>query len=189
MIWRTSGVGKRHRNGMDAIDRSGDWGKTCNHLSAMIGTGAIACMAGNRGTGKSQLAAVLVWESMHAMQPEDDKGGPPRYVRAMDFFLDIRACFRSTSSQAERDALELYVRPRLLVIDEMQVRGESEWEDKLLTHLIDKRYAELRDTVLISNQEIKVFAAQLGASIVDRMRECGGMMPCEWASFRGKANP
>ncbi len=187
MAWRTCGLGKRHRVGMVASP-TGKWGHVLDAALKHVGKGTIYAMAGNRGTGKTQLAAHLIDAAIRQFDrkaAKTDGFGPPRYVRALEVFLDIRACFRQSSSQAERDAIRGFVSPCMLVIDEMQERGETAWEDRILTHIIDVRYAEMRDTVLISNQPPGKFAEQLGPSIVDRMREGGGIVECVWESFRG----
>jgi hypothetical protein len=79
----------------------------------------------------------------------------------MEIFLDVRAAFKTAATVSERDAIRGYVSPCMLVIDEMQERGETAFEDRLLTYIIEVRYAEMRDTVLISNQLVDEFARQV----------------------------
>jgi hypothetical protein len=43
----------------------------------------------------------------------------------------------------------------------------------------------MRDTIMISNETPEKMLAQVGPSIEDRMRECGGIIECNWPSFRG----
>jgi len=185
MLWETSGVELRHREQM--VDNPvGPWKSTLDRFVPCLGTGLLIGVIGNRGTGKTQLAAHLIRSVLSSFNGKESNGGPPRMCRAMDFFLDVRACFKQGSAQAERDAIRVYTGPCFLAIDEMHERGESPWEDRLLNYLIDVRYGQKRDTVLISNQTEQVFLKQLGASIVDRMRECGGIVTCTWPSFRGQ---
>jgi DNA replication protein DnaC len=151
-----------------------------------MGTGCMIGMCGNRGTGKTQMAAHLIRARLDAYRQDEAQGvgGPPRYCRAMEIFLDVRACFKTSATVAERDAIRGCVSPCLLVIDEMQERGETAWEDRLLGYILEVRYAEMRDTVLISNQTPAEFTAQIGKSVEDRMRESGGFVECRWGSFR-----
>jgi len=102
----------------------------------------------------------------------------------MEFFLEIKASFRPDSTVTEKQVIEEFIRPKLLIIDETQERGETKWEDGLLTHLIDRRYRQERDTLLISNQTKEAFAESIGASIASRIIETGGIVLCNWPSFR-----
>jgi hypothetical protein len=69
------------------------------------------------------------------------------------------------------------------VIDECQERGETDWENRLLTYIVDKRYAQLRDTVLISNQTKDQFCKSMGSSIISRMQETGGSLNAHGSRF------
>jgi len=185
MAWRTCGVGRRHRENMVASP-TGEWGTALAGLTPLLGTGCLMGLCGNRGTGKSQLAAHLIRQRIETYQPDTAKGigGPPRYCRAMELFLDVRATFKTAATIAERDTIRGYVSPCLLVVDEMQERGETPFEDRLLTYILEVRYAEMRDTVLIANQTPAEFVRAIGKSAEDRMREAGGLVECVWGSYR-----
>lgn len=142
-----------------------------------MGTGFIVALLGGRGVGKTQMAVAACRE-----MAEREKSF--LYCTAMDIFLDIKDSFRKGGS--ERDALKNFIRPALLVIDEVQERGETPWEDRLLTHIIDKRYAAERDTLLISNQTKDAFVESIGQSVASRIAEAGGIAVFDWASFREK---
>ena len=49
---------------------------------------------------------------------------------------------------------------KLLIIDEVQERAESGFENRLLTHLIDARYAAMRPTIIIANLAKRELAAE-----------------------------
>ena len=85
---------------------------------------------------------------------------------------------------SEAAQFDKFTGPNLLVIDELAVRGETPYEDRVLTHILDSRYDAKRDTILISNQEPQNFTAIIGDSIRDRMHETGGIIECTWDSFR-----
>lgn len=181
--WMLSGVPERPRRNM-VEDPQGVWGEALQRAQSRLGKGAIIALVGNRGTGKTQIGAHLVRHA--SLNPRHDlkRCGPPRYVRAMEFFLDIQATFRKESTQAARDVILQYVKPALLVIDEAHERAESTWENRLLTHMIDRRYADMADTVIISNELPAKFAANMGHSVMDRLKETGGIIECKWESFR-----
>jgi hypothetical protein len=54
----------------------------------------------------------------------------------------------------------------------------------LLFTLIDARYNDMKDTVLLDNNEPAQFEATMGPSIISRLNEAGGLIHCNWASFR-----
>ena len=109
------------------------------------------------------------------------------YTKALNFFLDVRATYRKESILSEKEIIEKYCSPELLVIDAIENRSDSAFENMLLNHLIDIRYDRCLDTVLIGNLNEQEFAANMGISIVDRIHECGVKILCNWKSFRRKA--
>jgi DNA replication protein DnaC len=104
----------------------------------------------------------------------------------MNFFLDLRSTYRRESRTTEKGMMERYLAPSLLVIDAIEVRSDSSFENLFLDHLIDTRYDQVKDTILVGNLDEKQFAAAMGLSIVDRIHECGIKIICNWQSFRNK---
>jgi DNA replication protein DnaC len=74
----------------------------------------------------------------------------------------------------------------MLVIDEAQERGGTPWEDRILNHIIDRRYAAMIPTIIIANAKPDALVASLGESIADRMRETGGIIEITGTSHRGR---
>jgi DNA replication protein DnaC len=74
----------------------------------------------------------------------------------------------------------------LLVIDEIQERAETKYEETALVYLIDQRYANMRPTLLIGNIKHEDFTARIGPSIASRIRETGGVIEFTGPSFRDK---
>ena len=66
----------------------------------------------------------------------------------------------------------------------MQERGETAFENRLLTHLIDARYGAMRPTIIIANLTAKELGETLGPSIVDRVFEDGKRIDFTWDSYR-----
>jgi DNA replication protein DnaC len=135
-------------------------------------------IVGNRGTGKTQLAAEIIKDL------EPDRA---TYTTAMALFLRIRATFDKAATENQKDIVRELSRTPLLVIDEMQERAESAWENQMLTHIIDGRYGNERPTILISNLTAGELTASLGDSITDRMRQGGGIIEITGASHRVKS--
>lgn len=161
----------------ESIDRSGPWGEAFKKIVKKLGTGMLIGLCGNRGPGKTQIGVEL-------MRLVTDKLRSAQYETAMGFFMQIKGTYRRDSERTEEGIIEDYVGVRLLVLDEIGKRGDTDWEDRLLCELIDRRYRDMRDTLLIANQDKGTFLTAIGPSIASRMQECGGIIECNWPSFR-----
>lgn len=166
-----------------ADSRQMDWSRRLAMLIEKARVpGAIIALIGKRGTGKTQMACACAYEISKARIMLGE-GVSCMYSRTMDFFMRVKDSYSSDSSEASSFASFLY--PRLLVLDEVQVRNESRWEDNCLTYLLDRRYGACKSTILISNQQADEFARSVGDSIMDRLGETGLIIMCNWPSFRG----
>lgn len=172
-ILSKAGLPKRHL--MPFIPSGDGWLKIEERLKARRGSGFIIALCGPRGTGKTQLATSLAREAA-------SHGKGSMYQTAMGFFLDIKESF--DGKRSEKDVIARYCATALLILDEMQERGETAWEDRLLTHLIDRRYGAEKDTLLITNQTKESFLQSIGESVASRISETGGIAVCNWPSFR-----
>lgn len=157
----------------------GPWSDCLRGVQSRLGSGGIMALIGTRGTGKTQIACELVRENAK-------RGRTSRFTLAMDIFLAIRASYRKDSTTDEAKVVEEFCKPRLLVIDEIQERAETPFEDRILTHIINHRYNDEKDTLLIGNIKRDEFCKAMGASIVSRLNETGGLIVCDWPSFREK---
>lgn len=156
------------------------WAKARDLVISRLGQGFLIALLGTRGCGKTQIAAQAAAVACRA-------GRTSLYVRAMTFFVDVRSTFRKEAAVTEADIIAKYQSPKLLIIDEIQDRGDSAWENRLLTHLIDLRYGDMTDTLLIGNLDPKELIKHVRESIADRMNECGSIIDCQWESFRQQA--
>ena len=164
----------------------GEWLAGLALSAPVIEKGGILIFHGKRGTGKTQMAAEIARTKRF---PLDATNGPERkrsahYQTAMRFFLTVRATFKKGSDKTELEIIDRMTEPGLLVIDELQERGETAFEDRLLTHLIDARYGAKRPTILIANLSKDELGKALGPSIVDRASENGRRIDFTWNSYR-----
>jgi DNA replication protein DnaC len=176
-LWQNSNVPARHANFI--LPDSGPWFETYFRLSYAIGGGILFVVMGPRGTGKTQIGTSLIKLSC-------ERGNSAKYAKAIDIFISLRGSFRQNAT-SEEAIIEKYLEPKLLVIDALEERGETPFEDRLLNHIIDKRYDNLDDTILITNQSAEKFAESVGPSIVSRIHETGDKIICDWESFRKKS--
>jgi DNA replication protein DnaC len=177
-LFRDTGFAKRYRPEWDRPTDE-EWMNRFSWATEQVRKGGIVALVGRRGSGKTQMAAELVRDRQRA------KG---RYVTAMKLFLRLRASFGKGAAESEMEIVAEMSACPILVIDEVQERGGSEWEDRILTHIIDNRYGDQKPTVLIANLTTAEMQTQLGPSICDRIKDAGGMMEFENPSWRGWAS-
>lgn len=150
--------------------------------------GGIMALIGPRGTGKTHMACGLVnafnCVPDHLGRADNGSWRWARYRRALDIFSDLKATFGRRDGDSQAGIVADLVECNLLVIDEVQVRSDSAWENSILTNLVDQRYSECRSTVLISNLNAPAFLQSVGDSIASRISECGGIIEARWQSFR-----
>jgi DNA replication protein DnaC len=181
-----AGLPARHRT--TTLAGKGRWRDTYTRASEVVRECGMACLLGPRGTGKTQMATNIARAFIEARLDAgiaDDL--PVVYVRAMELFAALREAFRKGSEQTEVSALKRFRVAPLLIIDEIQERGETEFEDRMLVLLIDQRYGDMVPTVLLSNLTRAELGVSLGRSIVSRIQETGTVLECNWQSFRAKA--
>lgn len=178
--------------------RGAEWHAAFEDAKPIIRSGGFVAMVGERGPGKTQMAAEIArtgeFPNDETIAVSSGSGivahaisKTALYRRAMDVFLDLRHAAKNFSNTSEKQVLETLSSVGLLVIDEFQERGESEWENRVIKNLIDKRYAAQRATIVIANMTRKDLFAALGESIVDRARENGKSIEFNWPSFRQPA--
>ncbi len=153
------------------------WNATFGKIMAVIANGGTIAMIGPRGTGKTRFAA----EAMRNVAPREGI-----YATAMGVFIRIRETFQKNSKESESEIVRELSRCPLLILDEIQERGNSAWEDRLLTHILDARYGNMLPTIIIANLTSEALAVQLGDSIVSRLHETGGVLEINGPSHRIK---
>lgn len=162
--------------------------------SKMLGAGAIIALVGERGLGKTTIAAAFAleqaWRNFEQAR-RDDHACDIRHVvyrkcsRLISRYKPLYADFGSTEIETLEESLKfLCTEQEYLVIDEVHDCDDQKMKARVLTDLIDRRYAARRDTILIANQTPADFASTIGDSILSRLGEHGAILPCTWGSFR-----
>lgn len=162
--------------------------------SLMTGNGAIVALVGERGLGKTSLAAQFALSVAWRNHEEAIKGTGPRRIEAVIYkkcakliarYKPLFADFGSIETESLLESLEyLCKQQEYLVIDEVHDCGDMRHTGKVLTDMIDRRYSSCRDTILIANQTGADFAATIGDSILSRLNEHGAILECKWPSYR-----
>lgn len=166
---------KRHV--LAGIHLEGPWGRHLDALQGRLGKGVLLAFVGPRGTGKTQMAIEL-------MRTVTARGRPALYRTATELLMLLRATYRADARERDLDLLNAHRRPALLVIDEFARHPDNEWSTDVLFELLNQRYADLSDTILVSSQTRAEFESTLGPSLVSRLQEGGGVVECHWPTFR-----
>lgn len=179
----------------DASPAGGDgWLANYAQALAITDSGGITILYGGYGTGKTRMA----WEVARAhksKRPNIEVGvgwvtstrkRPMLYTTAVNLFSTIKCTYTAGTEKSEKEVVSDYTEAALLVIDEVQERGETQYEDRQLTAIIDARYADDMPTILISNYTWERLASTLSPAVLDRIEENGAKLPFIWESFRKK---
>lgn len=173
-ILARTGLPKRYRAEWER-PQDAAWGDAFAKIMQRLADGGICALIGPRGTGKTRLAA----EAIRNYAPES-----ATYDTAMGLFLRVRASFGKKTGETERQIVDEMSTARLLVLDEIQERGESAWEDRILTHVLDRRYGGMIPTIVIANLTEDELIQSLGPSIISRLMETGGVIEVKGPSHR-----
>lgn len=153
---------------------------TAMTLRSLVDEPTLLALVGSHGTGKTWMACGLA-----RVFCRNHKSA--LYCRAIDFFMDLKSTFGGAAKKNLVEVEAVYRRPHLLIIDEMDVRSDTPWEDMVLTSVIDARYAATKCTVLISNKSREELTDRLGPRLADRFRDNDGCcITCAWPTLRGR---
>jgi chromosomal replication initiation ATPase DnaA len=155
---------------------TGIWGSAWEKLRAGLEKpGSVYAILGPSSTGKTQLAV----EAMRLFTAQLRRA---LYITAMEFLLRVKATFGKNSDQCEQDVVNDLRRPSILVLDEFTKRGESDWENRLLFHVVNTRLRDGKDTIIVSNQSYPEFSAWAEPSLVARLNK-SGLILANWPPF------
>lgn len=156
----------------------------CAQFDVALQNGRCAVLTGAPGTGKTHLAVGI-------LRHVADKGGTGHYTTALDLVGSIRASYGKGAQETEQAVISRLSAIDLLVIDELGRQQDSPHEKEQVWRILDRRYAECRPTVLVSNMAMPALTKFLGAAMIDRLRESGGAVCVfDWPSSRShKAKP
>ncbi|NCB03374.1 MAG: ATP-binding protein [Spirochaetia bacterium] len=139
--------------------------------------GVSLIMYGKNGTGKTRLAFA-------SMRDKVLKGQSVKYMTASEFFDEIKLTFNNTIKVS--DVLGKYLHYDNLFIDEVDKTYGTVTEFIALFRLIDKRYLDLKPTVLIANATKENVIDVIGRSSYERIVEDGTAILMDWESYRAK---
>lgn len=109
------------------------------------------------------------------------------YVTTLRMIRRIKASWGGEGrGEGEEGAIDAFVRPDVLILDEVGAQFGSETEKLLLFDVLNARYERRKSVLLLSNLEVAGVRSHLGERVFDRLREDGGRyVPFTWESHRG----
>lgn len=191
-ILAETGFPRRHREQLENGLHGPSGAKAMELLPRILAGDCMLLLIGARGPGKTQMATFWASELIKAKfakteyKPGIEKQWSGCYRKTADMIGEIKTTWHDGGSQAgtENDLLKKYRSKKYLVLDEFHERGSSDWEGRTLVNIIDHRYDEKLVTILIANLSESEAKQQLNPSILSRCEEIGGIVPCNWGSYR-----
>ena len=149
--------------------------------------GGVVIFAGPRGTGKTQMATDLAL--VYHRDQELDESLPEHYRDTMRYYpmADLYEAEKAAWNRREGgNAGPLLTAGGcgFLVLDEIQDVMHSEWEKVQLTRLFDRRYANVKRTIMITNMKSDGLRKHLGESMWSRIREIGLLVELAGRNYR-----
>lgn len=156
----------------DKLDVKNSMMEFANDIEANLKIGRNIILAGNPGNGKTHLSVATAKTAIN--------GGHTALFTTVGEMIDKI----NEAGWNKATAIDNYTVPDLLILDEVTYTLNSE-EQKNLFKVINKRYEQVRSTVIQTNLSMPDLKNVLGERIIDRLRENGGVvLYFTWESYR-----
>lgn len=147
-------------------------------------------ITGTRGTGKTHLAVALIRKEVERLCRESKNNGSQVSIRNFPLFVfvpelaqelaDSRMPFAAryvdydSPLSSTRTLIDRYSNINLFVLDDLAAEHHKGWEDDLFV-LLDKRYREMKRTIITSNLSLEEISKKLNDRIASRI---AGLCKC-----------
>lgn len=116
------------------------------------------------GSGKTIMAAcmLLTEEKRLYLQTDKTQGLDENcfFVKISEFFFEIKR--RYQTKESINDLLEKYSKAHLLVLDDLGIEKVADWTWDILYLLIDRRYENMKKTIITTNISLAEMADRMG---------------------------
>jgi len=145
----------------------------------LVSEGRNVVLSGPTGTGKSHLAIALAYRAIQ-------NGFEARFVQADVLIGELSHAARLGTTD---EALEPYLHPHVLVIDELGYLSHVEDAANVLFRVVNERYLRHRPILLTTNKPLAALGrvlhdGDLAEAILDRLLERGAHFPMRGRSYR-----
>jgi DNA replication protein DnaC len=139
---------------------------------------------GKPGRGKTHLAIAIAYRALQ-------NGFDALFTTAAELIDELSAAGREGKM---RDALGRFIRPHVLVVDEVGYLGYGDDAANVLYHVVNDRHIRRRSMIFTTNKPPKTWGAvlhddDLAEAIVDRILERGRLLRLDGPSVRTKHLP
>lgn len=156
-------------------------------------------ITGPAGTGKSYMAAAILKDRIYSdalkhyqeLYYGKEKHGPQfaldrsskswEWITVPELLLSLRSSFKDKSDETEEGIIRQYSRVEWLILDDLGAEKSSEFTIQSLYLIIDRRYSEMRPTIITSNLSLGEISEKVGDRIASRI---AGM--CKVVELKGK---
>ena len=148
-------------------------------LDRNLSEGRCIVMIGNPGTGKTNLVIDVARSVI-------DRAGTACYVTVSDLILRVRD---SWGTGKTLQLIDNFVGVDLLILDEVGVQAGTQNEQNIIFDVINKRYAEMKPTIILTNLNVDRCKNFLGERVWDRLKENDGLLiTFKGSSYRSMAH-
>ena len=119
-------------------------------------------ICGPPGTGKTHLAVAYLREEL-LTEKDMIQVGEAQFLRAVDLFKEIRNTFNDNNKESESRVLENYSGVPFLVLDDLGTEKITDFVRQCLYDLLDRRYGDMKETIITSNLNLQKFAEEYGS--------------------------
>lgn len=153
-----------------------------DHFEEHARKGSCLIFCGNSGNGKNHLAAAIANVVL-------SKGHSVLHVTAFDIIARIRQAWnRGVGNSTELEVIRGFAEVGLLIIDEVGKTFGTDGERVHLFEVIDRRYRDMKPTIIMSNKDVEGVERYLGPAAFDRLCHGGGLLLFDWQSYRRKSD-
>lgn len=134
---------------------------------------------GHTGTGKTHLGCAMINSLVM-------NGIESRYVSMPAFTREFKASCNNWNARTQM--IENLVLPEFLMIDEIDLHGDTNEDYQVLYEIINRRYESGSVTLATSNRDINTINRDLHERITERILNGTSPVIFDWPSFRSSVN-
>lgn len=140
--------------------------------------GRCLILCGGTGTGKTHLSCAI---ANYIIQNKYKSAVFMKVIKAVRMVKETYG----RKEKSEQEAINFFVIPDLLILDEVGVQFGSDTEEMILFEILNERYENMKPTILISNKQPGELKEFVGPRVMDRFKENGGkILKFDWESHR-----